>query len=271
MHFRYDQAGAHRLDAKSSEDVFRERGQSWFIVRKRFSTATDKKYLSFLWLMIEPLVTALIYLFVFTVLRARIQPGSIFIGITLYRVFQSSILAGTKVVNSVDGGITCERVSTNVIIKGELFHRSIESLLATIPTSLILVFGFGINWEGGIFYIFIAQIMAILFLGVGLIFSRVIQKIPDLGAILSWILRLGFFISPAIIPMWKMRGLHFEFNLYNPFAYFSEGTRMIAGETSMFDSFNTWLIVTWISSLTLIAAWAFYRFDNLRWRVSTWS
>jgi len=221
--------------------------------------------------MIEPLVTALIYLFVFTVLKARIQPGSIFIGITLYRVFQSSIMAGTKVVNSVDGGIACERVSTNVIIKGELFHRSIESLLATIPTSLILVFGFGINWEGGIFYIFIAQIMAILFLGVGLIFSRVIQKIPDLGAILSWILRLGFFISPAIIPMWKMSGLHFKFNLYNPFAYFSEGTRMVAGETSMFDSFNTWIIVTWISALTLIATWAFYRFDNLRWRVSTWS
>jgi ABC-type polysaccharide/polyol phosphate export permease len=271
MHRIYEKSAVKNIESRSPEDVRREKKQKWFVVKSELTKATDKNFLGFLWLILEPLFLSLIYLFVFTVIKARIAPGSIFIGITLYRVFQSSIIAGTKIVNSVDGGIRCERIDSNVILKAAMIRRSIESILATIPTSLILVFGFGITWEGGIVYILIAQLMAFLFFGIGLCLAGLVKRIPDLSNVLFMVLRLGFFVSPAIYPMHKMSGIHYTLNEYNPFSYVAEGARYVAGEISTFDDLKMTTMATIFSIVILLNIWAFNRFDKLRWRVSTWS
>ena len=271
LHIKYNNSSIQRIGKISAEEKMRESKQIEFIVRSHFSKTTEKKYLGYLWLILDPLVTSLIYLFVFTVVRARIGPGSIFIGITLYKVLESSIKAGINIVKQNDGGIKCERIGSAIILKATILRRSIESILGTVPTSLILIFGFGIDWQGGIFYILIAQIMSLLFLGLGLCAAGIVRKIPDIGEVVNWILRIGFFISPAIYPMYKMQGLHYKVNEFNPFTYFAEGTRKIAGETSMFDKLSPSIMFSLLAIIVLLNVWAIRRFDKLRWRITVWS
>ena len=271
LHTIYDHKSIQRIGHKSNEEKRRQNNQMRFIIRSHFSRATEKRYLGYVWLILDPLVISLIYLFVFTVVRARIGPGSIFIGITLYKVLQDSIKNGINIVKSNDGGIKCERIDSVVILKATIVRRSIESIFGTVPTSLILIFGFGISWQGGIFYILVAQLMSFFFLGLGLCVAGIVRKIPDIGEVISWILRIGFFVSPAIYPMYKMNGMHYTLNEYNPFTYFAEVTRLVAGETSTFNQLNPIVMLSLFTIIALLNIWAMKRFDKLRWRITVWS
>ena len=75
--------------------------------------------------MLDPLILALIYLFVFTVIRARVEANSILIGVVLYGALQSSIMAGIHSI-SLNGGLSCERIKTSVLIKAAIWHRIID-------------------------------------------------------------------------------------------------------------------------------------------------
>ena len=271
MHTIYDNQSIQKVGSKSAEEKKRQNNQMRFIIKSHFTKATEKKYLGYVWLILDPLVISLIYLFVFTVVRARIGPGSIFIGITLYKILQDSIKNGINIVKSDNGGIKCERIDSVVILKATILRRSIESILGTVPTSLILIFGFGISWQGGVFYILVAQIMSFLFLGLGLCAAGIVRKIPDIGEVINWILRIGFFVSPAIYPMYKMQGLHYKINEYNPFTYFAEITRLYAGETSTYNQLNTTVMLSLFAIILLLNMWAISRFDKLRWRITVWS
>ena len=153
----YEKKSIRRLGEKSPEYKVRQRNQMMFIIRSHFSRSTEKRYLGYVWLVLNPLVISLIYLFVFTVVRARIGTASIFIGITLYQVLQESVKNGINIVKSPNGGIKCEKVDSEVIIKATILRRSIESALGTIPTSLILIYGLGVSIQGGLIYVFIAN------------------------------------------------------------------------------------------------------------------
>ena len=55
--------------------------------------------LGILWLIINPLVTSLIYVFVFTVMSANVDAMSIIIGIGIFRVFGLSVRSGIASIN----------------------------------------------------------------------------------------------------------------------------------------------------------------------------
>lgn len=267
----YEKKSIRRLGEKSPEYKVRQRNQMMFIIRSHFSRSTEKRYLGYVWLVLNPLVISLIYLFVFTVVRARIGTASIFIGITLYQVLQESVKNGINIVKSPNGGIKCEKVDSEVIIKATILRRSIESALGTIPTSLILIYGLGVSIQGGLIYVLIAQIMSLSFFGLGLCVAGTVRKIPDLGEVIGWILRLGFFASPAIYPMYKMEGLHYKINQYNPFTYFAESSRYFADENSVVTELNPLAISGIIGVIIILNIWAIRRFDRLRWRITVWS
>ena len=259
------------LSAPGSGMEYIEKERIRFIVRRKFRKATGSHYLGPIWLVLDPLIFSLIYLFVFTVLRARIEPSSIFIGVTLYHVLSSSLLQGFDAVPDLNGGLNCERVSTKVLVKSSLIHRFLDILLATIPTSLILVFGFKISISGGFSYIIISQFLGFMFFGLGLVVSPVVTKISDLKALIKYVLRLGFYASPTMIPMHKMSGIHFQVNEYNPFSYFVELSRHYSGLQSKFTELNFGLCISIFIIMSTLTIVGIIRIDNLRWRMTTWS
>ena len=88
-----------------------------------------------------------------------------------------------------------------------------------------------------------------------------VRKIPDLGEVIGWILRLDFskFID-------KMEGLHYKINQYNPFT--PESSRYFVDENSVVTELNP----EWNNGVIIILnIWAIRRFDRLRWRITVWS
>ena len=248
-----------------------DRARISFIVKSKFRKATKGRFLGYLWLVLDPLIISLIYLFVFTVVRSNPSASSILLGVTMYRVFQSSLLKGLACVKELNGGFRSERISTQVVIKAELTHRLVDVFLQTILITIIMVFAFGTSSFAGFLFILLAQIMGILFFGFGVLLSPYTNLIPDLKNVVEYVLRLGFYASPAMYPMARMEGLHYQVNLFNPFAYFVEFGRYLADIESTFTELEIWAFTLLIGALIIVTLIGFRRIDNLRWRMTTWS
>tara|TARA_B100000287_G_scaffold258387_1_gene242950 strand:- start:179 stop:1006 length:828 start_codon:yes stop_codon:yes gene_type:complete len=260
-----------QIDDLTSEQRRLNRERVIFIVRNKFRKVSGKRFLGPLWLILDPLIYSLIYLFVFTVVRAKIEASSIFIGVTLYRVLQSSLMSGTRSLSDSNGGLRCERVNSSVMLQANIGHLFLDIVLQTLPTAIILILGLDVLLVGGLIYLIAAQLMGLLFFGLGMSVSGLVSKIPDLQIMLRYGLMVGFYTSPAMIPMYKMAGLHYSANEYNPFSYFAEFVRYYCQLDSVFLELNSGVFAFFLSSLALLTINGFRKYDTLRWRVSAWS
>ena len=64
------------------------------------------------------------------------------------------------------------------------------------------------------------------------------KRIPDLRKIISYGLRVFFYMSPCLYPMSKTTGLHYEILTYNPYSYFVEWVRLVANLESEFHELD---------------------------------
>ena len=142
-----------------------------FIVKSKFRKTTKRRFLGYVWLVLDPFIISMIYLFVFSVVKANPSASSILLGVTLYRVFQASIIGGTRCLNNLNGGFKAERVSTKIVILSELTYRVIDVFLQTVLIFTILVLAFGMGFFDGLIFLVIAQLMGLLFFGFGVSIS----------------------------------------------------------------------------------------------------
>ncbi len=242
-----------------------------FMIGSKFRKATKGRFLGFAWLVLDPLIISLIYFFVFSVVKSNPNAPSILLGVTLYRIFQSSIISGIGCMDDLNGGLKCERVQTKVIIVAEVAYRIIDSTLQSFLIATIVVFAFDVPILGGFVLLLVAQVMGVIFFGVGTAMAPLVNRIPDLKNVISYSLRLGFYASPAMYPMSLMSGLHYRINLFNPFAYISEMVREVAGLESTFHALDESLFLVMILSVLSLTAYGIRGIDSLRWRMTTWS
>ena len=87
------------------QTVSRERALIRYQIWNNMRNKSKNDRLGKTWLIINPLVTSLIYVFVFTVIRANINTMNIIIGITIYRVFSVSVRSGVSSIKDYRGGI----------------------------------------------------------------------------------------------------------------------------------------------------------------------
>ena len=84
-----DRVSCREVGIFTKEEEILDRERSAFILRKKIRSVSGRKRLGLAWIVIDPIVTSLIYLFVLTVLKARSDPESLFIGIASYTVLQN--------------------------------------------------------------------------------------------------------------------------------------------------------------------------------------
>ena len=108
-----------------------DRSRVLFIVRSKFRKATKNRFLGYAWLVLDPFVISMIYLFVFSVVKANPDASSILVGVTMYRVFQGSLMNGLNCIGDLNGGFKSERIVTKVIVSAEFLHRVIDVFLQT--------------------------------------------------------------------------------------------------------------------------------------------
>jgi lipopolysaccharide transport system permease protein len=248
-----------------------DRARISFIVRSKFRKSTKRRFLGYMWLVLDPFIISMIYLFVFSVVKSNPNAASILIGVTMYRVFQSSLQKGMVCIRELNGGFKAERISTKVVISAEIYHRLIDIFLQTILIMTIMILAFDTQLLAGIIFVLLAQLMGFMFFGLGVIISPLVNQIPDLQNVISYMLRLGFYVSPAMYPMERMEGLHYRINEFNPFSYFAEFARYLTDVDSAFTSLNLGVFLGILSLLSLFTYIGLRRIDKLRWRMTTWS
>lgn len=271
MHRRMNKNHCGVIGKVDAEGLKLEKRRSQFILRNKFRNIAGNNRLGVLWVVLEPLVMSVVYLFVLTVLRSNLSPESIFVGITLFGVVTTSIMSGVDAIGDYTGGLRCERIRTRVLIIPMIKYRVIDAICRSFPVALLLLLVWGSPPIGCIFFMLSSMILAVSCEGFALNFSRMIHHIADLKIVIRYILRLMFFTSPVLYPLSMADGIHLQLNLINPFTYYSESTRFILGLDSGYDYFETLTFSITVGASLLLAFRGFYKIDDLRWELSSWS
>jgi ABC-type polysaccharide/polyol phosphate export permease len=255
----------------SDESKYLDSKRSSFILKKKLRGLAGNRKLGVLWLALDPILTSLVYLFVFTVIRSNPNAEIMFIGITLFRIFNASLKSGINSVKDFSGGIKSERVRTRALMNATIQFRLIDSFLQSFGVGIILLVIFEIDTLGVIIFLIISQILGIISEGFGMNISLLVRKIPDLSNLINNFLLLMFFGSPALYSMNNTEGLHRKINEYNPFTYFVEYARHFAGLDTAKDYLNNNILIILMILITILSIRGFYSMDKLRWEVSAWS
>ena len=167
--------------------------------------------LGYTWALLEPLLLALVYSFVFGVIVGRTDPtypAIVMIGVIGWSLFSKCLTGTTKTLSSNAGLFEFTKIPKSVFAVSNIatnFVLSFISLFALIPLLLYYDIAFSVQ-------IFLAPILlivlAVLGASFGLILAPYAVRIPDLINLIQFIARVGFFLSPV---MWTYEMLSSKF------------------------------------------------------------
>jgi lipopolysaccharide transport system permease protein len=193
-------------------ELFRYRDLIFLFVKRDFSAVYKQTILGPLWLFIQPIFTTLIFFFVFTKI-AKIPTGGIdpilfyLAGITLWNYFSDCFVktSNTFVANAgIYGKVYFPRLVIPIsIVISNLIKLGVQLIVFAV------VFIFKINFEGlsfsfhsTLFFLpVLILIMAILGLGLGIVFSALTTKYRDFSFLLAFGIQLLMYATPIIYPL----------------------------------------------------------------------
>jgi lipopolysaccharide transport system permease protein len=217
------------------KEIWRYRDLTGLIVKRDFVAVYKQTILGPLWHFIEPLVTTLIYAFIFgsiANISADGLPRILFYlsGIMLWTYFSACIIS------------TSDTFSRNANIFGKVyFPRIVMPIATTISNSialglqsslfLILVIFYyikGENIQTNIYALLTPLYILIIAgtaLGIGMIFSSVTVRYRDIQKLVNVSMRLLMFATPIIYPLSKVPETYKPVIMLNPMTSIVEGFR----------------------------------------------
>jgi len=208
-------------------ELFRFKDLIFLFVKRDFSAVYKQTILGPLWLFIQPIFTTLIFFFVFTKIAkiptSGIDPILFYLaGITLWNYFSDCFVK------------TSNTFVANATIYGKVYFPRLVIPISIVISNLIklgvqlivfaVVFIYKINFEGlsfsfhsTLFFLpVLILIMAILGLGMGIVFSALTTKYRDFSFLLAFGIQLLMYATPIIYPLSYTSGqLHWWISL-NP-------------------------------------------------------
>mgnify|MGYP001238564048 CR=1 FL=1 len=241
-----------------------------FITRKQWVKVAGSTKLGYLWLVLDPLVLTLVYLFVFTVLRANSDPVSLFIGLSMVRGLQGSMVGGAGAPD-LTGGITIERTRTRAIVISRILKVASDSFFLGIGVTAALALVFETSIIACSVFMILLFLSNLFWYSVGTIFSPMTSFVPDLLKMVSYFGLVMFFVSPALYPLGKTQGIHRQISLVNPFSYFVEGARTFATGSEDYLLLSVEIGLFWLGFFLFVGLMGLKSLDSVRWRLSIWS
>lgn len=216
---------SHSLFDLKLGEVWKYRDLVYMFVKRDFVSAFKQTILGPAWFFINPIFTTIVYLVVFGRIAGLSTDGApqvlfYLAGITMWNYF-SACLTGTS--NVFTG---------NASIFGKVYFPRLVMPL-TIVISNLMKFGvqFLLFLAVWIYYYakgevqpniwilatpFLILLMAVLALGLGMIFSALTTKYRDLQMLLSFGVSLLMYATPVIYPLSSIKGIFRNISLYNP-------------------------------------------------------
>jgi len=227
-------SGRGYLDINVKE-IWRYRDLLLLFVKKDIITVYKQTILGPVWFVVQPILTSLMFLFVFNSI-AKISTGDIspilfyLAGTTLWNYFADTL------------NVTSKTFTDNATIFGKVYFPRIILPLSKVASGLIkflIQFSmFAIIW---LYYVFIDRsivpnwyilltpvwllIVVLLSLGFGIIITSLTTKYRDLTFLIGFGVQLAMYITPVIIPLSQVHGKKRLLFLLNPL-------------TSLFEAFK---------------------------------
>lgn len=233
-------------------EVIQEKKLIWNLSKNDFKTKYAGSYLGIIWAFVQPVITVLVYWFVFEVGlksgKVSEYPFILFLmcGLVPWFFFSDSLNGGTTAL-----------IEYNYLVKKVVFNISVLPIVKIISALFVHLFfvfvvgliciGYGYNmdvyWIQIPYYVFCTIVMV---LGLTYLTSTIVCFFRDLTQIISIVLQVGMWVTPI---MWQVSilspKLQTIFKL-NPMYYIVEGYRNSFLGKKWFWEDMTWTIYFWI-------------------------
>ncbi|SNS01055.1 ABC-2 type transport system permease protein [Geodermatophilus pulveris] len=159
--------------------------------------------LGYLWSVLEPLMLAGIYWFVFTQVFTRTvgaEPYLVFLlaGLLPWTWFQGAVVDAARALHTEAKLVRSTNVPREVWVVRVVLSKGVEFLLS-LPVLLLFALLYRAPVDGHLLLLVPAAVlMAVLTLGAGLLLAPLVVLVRDLERVVRIALRLGFYASPVI-------------------------------------------------------------------------
>ena len=185
------------------------------LIRRDLDSRFRAPLLGYSWAIIEPLLLALVYSFVFGIIVGRsdpLYPAIVMIGVIGWSLFSRCMTGTTKTLTSNASLFQFTKIPKSVFAISNMLTNyllSCISLFALIPFIYLNELSIGITYLYLPLYLIL---LAITGTAVGLLIAPAAVRIPDLVNIVQFLSRVGFFLSPV---MWTYQMLSSKFGTGN--------------------------------------------------------
>jgi ABC-2 type transport system permease protein len=159
--------------------------------------------LGYLWSVLEPLLLAGIYWFIFTQVFARTvgaEPYMVFLlaGLLPWTWFNGAVTDAARALHTEAKLVRSTNVPREVWVLRVVLSKGVEYALS-LPVLFLFVAVYAVPVSWHVLLILPAALLqAVLLLGLGLLLSPLVVLVRDLERIVRLALRLGFYASPVI-------------------------------------------------------------------------
>ena len=200
-----------RLFELGLSEVWRYRDLIILLVRRDFVSSYKQTILGPVWIVIQPLITTLMYVFIFgniAKLSTDGLPVLLFYmsGVTIWNYFAQTLTATASVFRdnaAIFGKVYFPRLAIPLsIVISSLIRFAVQFTLFLIVCAYYSVMIQTIHSNAILLLMpLLIVIMGLLSLGLGMIFSSLTTKYRDLAILLTFGIQLAMYASPVIYPV----------------------------------------------------------------------
>ncbi|WP_353988211.1 ABC transporter permease [Ruicaihuangia caeni] len=212
-----------RTESPAASGFSSYRHSLWLLTRRDLRVRYSTSFLGYLWSVIDPLVMAGIYWFVFTQVFDRTvgeQPYIVFLLCALlpWMWFNGAVGDSTRAFLREAKLIRSTRIARTVWVNRIVLSKGVE-YLASLPVLAVFAVAFGAAWHWELLLMVPAVLLqTVLTVGIGLIVAPLVVFFRDLERATKLVLRFLFYASPIIYGISDLPdGLEFWMS-FNPLA-----------------------------------------------------
>ena len=236
-----------RLPIIVARDLIQARHLLKLLVKRDLTGRYSRAYLGYTWAVLEPLLLAIVYTFLFTILIGSSDPlysVKIIIGIIGWQLFARSVTTSTRSISSSINLFQFARIPKTVFATSSVLTNYV---LALISLSCLIPFFFIHDLTLSFQTLLVpVWLFLICFTGwvIGLMLAPLACKVPDVINLVNFLVRAGFFLSPVMwtYDMFEKRfgeGWHSVLAHMNPTVVPITGMRdAILGESTAIPSYG---------------------------------
>lgn len=259
---RFIRIGFFAIWKEMSLNLFRTRELIWRLFLRDFSAKYRQSLLGVLWVILNPLITVGIFVFlnrsgVLNIGETSVPyPVFALIGISIYSIFSTGLSVCS---NSIIGAgpmvvkINFPKISLVIAALGQSIVEFLVRLVLIIV--VFIIFGVAPKWTS-IFLPFVLLPLILLTLGMGLFLSLLAGVFRDTIQIVPLLTTLLLFLVPALYPV-PRTGVLVTLNKWNPLSHLLIGCRdiLISGSLSNPSGF---LLATILSAIIFLISWRIF-------------